>query len=380
MRIPPEVGKTMINQVEIRKKLANTHGKNASLWLNKYLQDYTRDESRKELIEEAARIPEPPEYTAYFERWRETLTNGYGAQTRCAQVKGRMIVGLGSESVLETSICLHRIYGVPYIPGSALKGLAASYAHQRLGDEWQKGGTFHNIVFGNTDDAGYITFFDALYQPGTGWRKQALYPDVITVHHQKYYQDAGKPPTDSDDPNPVPFLSATGSYLLALAAPDFQQPTRWVDITFQILAEALEQFGIGAKTSSGYGRLELLDSPMRSLNPALKSQGHLQPVQGPHALNERIRAKSAQLRAGQEIKGSVIPLTDELRSRIPPDITAVLSYESFPTTEVLIALTAEEAAAWKPGEMRICIFEREAVHNGLTIWLCKPRVKKDKKK
>lgn len=370
----------MINQLEIRKKLANARSKNASLWLDKYLQDFTRDESRKELIEEVARFPEPPEYSAYFERWQETLTNEYGAQTRRAQVKGRMVVGLGSESVLETSICLHRIYGTPYIPGSALKGLAASYAHQRLGDEWQKGGPFHNIVFGNTDDAGYITFLDALYQPGTGWHKQALYPDVITVHHQKYYQDAGKPPADSDDPNPVPFLSTTGIYLLALAAPDFQQPTRWVDITFQILAEALEQLGIGAKTSSGYGRLQLLDSAMRSLNPALKSQEYLQPAQGPHTLSERIRAKSSQLQAGQEIKGSVIPLTDELRSQIPPEITAVLSYESFPTTEVLIALNTEEAANWKSGETRICIFEREEVRDGLTIWLCKPRAKKDKKK
>ncbi len=369
----------MINQVEIRKKLANTHYRNASLWLDKYLQDFTRDESRKELIEDVASLPEPPEYNEYYERWQKTLTEEYGAQTRQARVKGRMIVGLGSESVLETSICLHRIYGVPYIPGSALKGLAASYAHQRLGDEWQKGGTFYNIVFGNTDDAGYITFFDALYRPGTGWNKRALYPDVMTVHHQKYYQDAGKPPTDSDDPNPVPFLSATGIYLLALAAPDFQQPTRWVDITFQILAEALEQLGIGAKTSSGYGRLELLDSPMRSLNPALKNQ-ELQPAQGPHALSERIRAKPPQLRAGQEIRGSVILLTDELRSRIPSEIKAVLRYESFLTTEVLIALNAEEAANWKSGDTRICIFEREEARDGLTIWHCKPRVKKDKKK
>lgn len=370
----------MIHQVEIRKKLSEKNGTNASLWLSKYLQDYTRDESRKDLMEEVARIPEPPEYNAYFARWQKTLTNEYGAQTRRARVKGRMVVGLGSESVLETSICLHRIYGVPYIPGSALKGLAASYAHQRLGDEWQKGGTFHNIVFGNTDDAGYITFFDALYQPETGWHKQVLYPDVMTVHHQKYYHDAGKSPSDSDDPNPVPFLSATGIYLLALAAPDFQQPTRWVDIAFQILAEALEQLGIGAKTSSGYGRLELLDSPMRSMNSALKTQEHLQPAEGPHNPIERIRAKLPQLRTGQEIKGSVIPLTDELRSRIPPDITAVLRYESFPTTEVLIALNAEEAANWKPGETRICVFERGEIHDGLAIWLCKPRVKKDKKK
>jgi CRISPR-associated protein Cmr6 len=160
---------------------------------------------------------------------------------------------------------------VPYIPGSALKGLAASYAHHYLGDEWCKGGAFHRVVFGDTDNTGYITFFDGLYMPGTGkYYSNALAPDVITVHHQKYYQETNTVPSDSDDPNPIPFLSATGHYLLALSAPDFQQPTRWIDITFQILAEALEKLGIGAKTSSGYGRLAFIDSPARSIDPELK--------------------------------------------------------------------------------------------------------------
>jgi CRISPR-associated protein Cmr6 len=181
----------------------------------------------------------------------------YKAITRKATVKGRMIVGLGDESVLETSIALHHTYGVPYIPGSALKGLASSYAHQKLGENWQKGSDAHNILFGNTDKAGYITFFDALYVPDSGHHGQALYPDIITVHHQEYY-NTGKDnaPADWDSPTPVPFLSATGSYLLALAAPDLPTDNEWVPRTFDILEHALKEMGIGAKTSSGYGRME----------------------------------------------------------------------------------------------------------------------------
>ena len=99
----------------------------------------------------------------------------------------------------------------PSIPGSALKGLAASYAHHHLGEGWRKGEQFHQLIFGDTRNAGYITFYDALYIPGTGrYRGKALAPDIITVHHQKYYQDAEAVPSDSDDPNPIPFLSATG--------------------------------------------------------------------------------------------------------------------------------------------------------------------------
>jgi CRISPR-associated protein Cmr6 len=106
--------------------------------------------------------------------------------------------------------------------------------------------------------------------PDIGKNGRALAPDVITVHHQKYYQEPGGIPSDSDDPNPIPFLSATGTYLLALATPDFKEPTRWLDITFQILAEALDKLGIGAKTSSGYGRMRFLDSPITPIDPELK--------------------------------------------------------------------------------------------------------------
>ena len=40
-----------------------------------------------------------------------------------ATVDWRLIVGLGSENVQETNMTLHHIYGIPYIPGSAVKGV-----------------------------------------------------------------------------------------------------------------------------------------------------------------------------------------------------------------------------------------------------------------
>lgn len=44
-----------------------------------------------------------------------------------AQLEGRMVVGLGSESVLETGITLHPVTGLPFIPGSSLKGITRTY-------------------------------------------------------------------------------------------------------------------------------------------------------------------------------------------------------------------------------------------------------------
>ncbi len=230
----------------------------AGLWLDKYVisQDKATDTAnpRFDLVKSVSEISEPAEYKHFYNQWKDSLLS-LGAVLRESEVKGRMIVGLGEESVIETSVTLHHTYGVPYIPGSAIKGMAASFVKNFLGDDWSEESKAYQTVFGATDDAGYITFFDALYIPKSGHISKALWPDIITVHHQDYYCNDKKPPADWDSPTPVPFLSATGKYLIALAGPQ-----KWVDRVFEILKYAFEDIGVGAKTSSGYGRL-MLDAP-----------------------------------------------------------------------------------------------------------------------
>ncbi|MGO0122920.1 type III-B CRISPR module RAMP protein Cmr6 [Desulfothermobacter acidiphilus] len=240
---------------------------NAGLWLDKYIVNQAREdtERRRELVREVCDIPMPSEYERWFERWKKALED-FGAKCREAEVQGRMVVGLGGESVLETAVTLHRTYGVPYIPGTALKGVAASFARQHLGTEWQPGSPAYEVVFGTTEKAGYITFFDAMPLP----ENRLLYTDVIAVHHPDYYQGKGKPPADWDNPEPIPFISATGKYLVALAG-----PYAWVEKTFEILHHALRHLGVGARTSSGYGRLLLnlgspTDTPNQPVDPAEK--------------------------------------------------------------------------------------------------------------
>ncbi|MBE3518905.1 MAG: type III-B CRISPR module RAMP protein Cmr6 [Firmicutes bacterium] len=232
---------------------------NAGLWLDKFIENqYPGDtSSKRNLVDEVSEIPVPETYAHWFELWRKMLRD-YGAVCKVASVMGRMIVGLGNESVLETSVTLHRVFGVPYIPGTALKGVTARFVREYLQDEWQPSGQRsdqhcvgpYEVVFGDTDTAGYVTFFDAMPLPDS----RLLYSDVVTVHHKDYYGDGGKPPADWDNPNPVPFLSATGRYLLALAG-----PPRWVDATFDLMTQALKHIGVGAKTSSGYGKLAVVE-------------------------------------------------------------------------------------------------------------------------
>ncbi len=236
---------------------------NAGLWLDKFIGDQRRrddradqneDESRSVLVKQVADIRLPEEYKQHFERWQKALEL-QGAQCRKAIVQGRVAVGLGGEGVLETAITLHRTYGVPFIPGSALKGLAAKFAHLHLSDDWKSGVKFHRYLFGDTTVAGYVTFFDALLVPESG----GLLTDVLTVHHKDYYEGKDAPPADWDSPTPVPFLSAKGSYLVALSAPPGCD--EWLAAAWTILESALRYSGIGSKTSSGYGRMELEKPP-----------------------------------------------------------------------------------------------------------------------
>lgn len=253
-----------------REKLSNIkpeQAQHAGLWLDRYIRTQEREakESRHDFVNEVAHIHESLLYSSlyqsFYQRWCAALAQADPVPLVAkARVDGRMIVGLGTESVLETAVTLHRTYGVPSIPGSALKGLAASFARQRLGSDWHPDGTAYQTMFGDTTSAGYITFFDALYVPGSGYNQQPLHPDVITVHHKKYYQDGAKlePPADWDSPTPVPFLSATGSYLVAVSGPpDQDNGNGWAVAAMKLLRLALEEMGVGAKTSSGYGRLTL---------------------------------------------------------------------------------------------------------------------------
>lgn len=238
------------NQLRSTSWQTSTH---PGLWLDKYLPGQMEgggEKAKHRHFQEVAARPVPPGYPVFFKTWERALEQA-GALTRKAMAQGRMAVGLGGESVLETSITLHRTYGVPYIPGSALKGLAARYARSRLAEQtWQKGSEAYQVLFGDTTEAGYVTFFDALYIPASARQDQPLARDVITVHHPEYYRGENLAPADWDNPTPIPFLSATGSYLIPLHG-----PASWIEAAFAILALALEEEGIGAKTSSGYGRM-----------------------------------------------------------------------------------------------------------------------------
>jgi CRISPR-associated protein Cmr6 len=195
-------------------------------------------------------------YKQAFERWKCSIAD---AKTATVETESnRILVGSG-ETVYETSIRLHGTLGTPIIPGSALKGLASKYAANVWGEK-DKGfgeeGNYYKCLFGTNKEQGLIVFHDAWIEPGA--LPESLLMDVLTVHYPEYYRGKVKNGVsiESDEPVPVPFLSVQGSFLIAVSplVPG-EQAEKWAQLALDLVLEALEEWGVGAKTSAGYGRL-----------------------------------------------------------------------------------------------------------------------------
>jgi len=332
--------------MSIRSQLAKheldetTH---AGLWLDRYLpqlaqeSEAPKDAVRAHINKLLARAKVPTLYLSHYKRWMAHLADlgaQHAARTAEATVDGRMIVGLGAESVLEVGISLHRTYGVPLIPGSALKGLAARHARRLASPEWNppkrastgspdmndgprdpSEGQSYRALFGDHEEAGCVVFHDALWvpPPDTKDKEKTRLPldlDVMTVHHAAYYSAKGDtPPADSDDPNPVPFVTAQGTYLIAL-----EGPPAWTDAAMTLLKMALRSEGIGAKTAAGYGRLNLNYTSAKLIDREQKEQAKAA------AAAEAIKAKAAEADRERRIQGCWGRLRINTASTVIPEL------------------------------------------------------------
>lgn len=242
----------------IRKPLESLrNGQHAGLLLNRYLAQHDdTHEGAKGLYKQAQEMSISPVYRLAFQRWQQMLKQLPNTRRFTATAVSPIAVGLGNESVLEVGLTIHHTYGVPVIPGSALKGLCRRGA-LRLKQEGKLTDEALRVLFGYSEQsgqasAGYITFWDAWYDPDSVEAKP-FHRDVITVHHQDYYGGGSAFPTDFDDPNPVPFLVVKpgARFLFAVQAPD----EAWGAFAQKLLEWCLQNLGVGAKTNAGYGFL-----------------------------------------------------------------------------------------------------------------------------
>jgi CRISPR-associated protein Cmr6 len=284
--------KSIRNDLESLKEKRGQVASHPGLLLQRYLHETAAGEDvdakqKQDILQAAIKASANSEtqqlYKTAFDRWQKCLPKE-STQSSTLQTVGRLIVGLGTENVFGTGIRLHHTYGMPVLPGSALKGLAAHYCDQIWGErdnpnasdiakKWraprnkdqrnnpdgEDQGSFHKLFFGATDDAGCVIFHDGWFVPGSS--KEPLKLDVMTPHHSGWNNVVNpQAPTDFDSPIPVPFVSVSGQFFVAVTwrgPKDEKQAWKWFfERAMECLQEALFHWGIGGKTSSGYGRIQ----------------------------------------------------------------------------------------------------------------------------
>lgn len=196
--------------------------------------------------------------------------------------------GLGNEHPLENGFAFLNPYGLPYLPGSGVKGVlrqaARELASGEWGDtsDWSKDRDFklrlnnENIPFSTLDALfglqsedpqaqqlrGALTFWDVIPQI----KGDNLAVDIMTSHQSHYYQQKAGP-HDSGQPNPITFLTIPpGSGFafhvqcdldhLRRLAPELAVDERWKTMLTAAFEHAFQWLGFGAKTAVGYGAMQ----------------------------------------------------------------------------------------------------------------------------
>jgi CRISPR-associated protein Cmr6 len=249
-------------------------------------------------------------------RWRQVvMAAGASPKDRSlfkASPVWRFTIGIGRNSPLEVGFTFDRIYGLPLLPGSSLKGLTRAYvlwlwadqlgvpllpaeevkarheAHPRqvtpleqleeilttVGDDERSrkltalrgdeaisdAAALHTISEEElaTRSKQFRQVFGTTEDKGKTLffnaipEEVTLEEDVLTPHYPDYYQTDGTDwPTGWQNPNPVPFLTVgrDSVFHFAVAGAHQERVAEW-------LRSALDFLGAGAKTAAGYGAWE----------------------------------------------------------------------------------------------------------------------------
>lgn len=202
------------------------------------------------------------DFIANINRKQQVAIKNLNLKKECVEqsINWRLIVGLGNPSVYETSITLHHIYGIPYIPASAVKGVVRHFTLEEKfkSDENKalKNKEFCD-VFGCDNRSiykearqGNIIFFDAFPT-----EPPLVEPDVMNVHYPNYY-GGNEAPTDYQNPNPIFFLTVKETKFHFTVGIKKKVEDQILETAFNWLKQALSEHGIGAKTAVGYGRMK----------------------------------------------------------------------------------------------------------------------------
>lgn len=168
-----------------------------------------------------------------------------------ATLKSRLMVDMAGTVIENAGLCLDRHFGMPYIPGSALKGLALRGARVAGTPDAEI-----KRVFGEQDRSLDARKGLACFLPAYPTHRAQLELDVMTGHHGGYYrgdkQYAESPDTESPIPVKFPTVKAGTEFCFVVCGRS-EADQALVEQAANWLITGITELGVGAKTAAGYG-------------------------------------------------------------------------------------------------------------------------------
>lgn len=276
-----------------------------------------------------------------------------------ARATAPFTTGLGNEHPLQNGFAFLNPYGLPYLPGSGIKGGLRQAARELASGEW--GGaqgwsedkcyptklgketmplSMLDILFGResadgeTDHLrGALSFWDVIPQI-VG---DSLAVEIMTPHQSHYYQwkkDQGGNdikiwPHESGQPNLISFLTVPPKSAFVFhvqcdmahlnrIAPALTESDRWKTLLATAFDHAFQWLGFGAKTAVGYGAME--EDPVarkRHEDARNAEQAAVRKVQQRKEREQDLSKLSPALRAAQEF-------LDARPDKNQPELSALL--------------------------------------------------------
>lgn len=270
------------------------------LWdINRRNEWEIRDASKRSAIKQACALTKTDrEIMGALARRQRAASDpliAWGAMMRVeALAVAPFTTGLGNEHPLENGFAFLNPYGLPYLPGSGVKGVVRQAARELADGDWGDTGGWSreaiyrlkigkediglsalDVLFGRETESGdanhvrgALSFWDVV--PLIEGDRLAV--EVMTPHQADYYQAVMTPqgvttPHESGSPNPINYLIVPPkskftfhvlcdrSHLHRLA-PSLVADERWTEKIHAAFAHAFQWLGFGAKTSVGYGAFE----------------------------------------------------------------------------------------------------------------------------
>lgn len=193
---------------------------------------------------------------------------GEAVWTITAQSIAPFVTGTGIEHPLENGMAFLNPYGLPYLPGSGVKGVLRRAAEELAGGDWGDKQDWDepaiDVLFGKETESGdtetahsrgALIFWDVFP------KCDRLAVDIMNPHHSDYYQ-GNTPPTDCGQPIPIFFLTVPENSGFTFHVqcdrsrlPEDWSADRWRALLEAAFAHAFDWLGFGAKTAVGYGAM-----------------------------------------------------------------------------------------------------------------------------